>query len=377
MKKIWPLLLLPGAAVLVFFAVNRGARNASTERPVAKVTNQEIANTSVVPQKKPVTISSAQTNLAKQTFVRPDLLDADVVKAARASIEKGEMDAVEGVYEFFFQYIKAHPENVDEFVAAFWNEKNEHVLRALARAMVDVEAGLLSNAKVIEAAIQLAKDTSFEQRQHIMLHLMAQFPEMNEEARQAILELSRNDPNPQVKTSAVAALADWMDSFPEKTGLLLQQVGNVFKTTQDDDVRLFTYQILALHKESLTHDLQLALSERLKAEKDIFNCNLIASALSVAPDEIRLSAVNYVQSIFGKEEDLEKKRTLLAQIVALARQDSIPLLTKYKNEDSILAQDAKEYLALVSSDQPFDAEQIFQQKAIRDAQNMPREAAHP
>ncbi|MDB6025945.1 MAG: hypothetical protein JWM68_2168 [Verrucomicrobiales bacterium] len=311
---------------------------------------------------------------------RPALLDGDIIKAARAAIEKGDMEAVSRAYEFFLAYIKEHPENIDEYVAAFSNEANEHILRALTRAMADAEAGLLENEKVMKSAVELAKDTSFEQRQHIMLHLMSQFPQMNEEAHQALLELSRNDPNSQVKTSAVAALADWMDKFPEQTGPLLGQLGEIFKNTKDEDVRVFAYQVLALHKESLTRDLQVVLGERLKLETESFNGNLIAAALSIAPDDIRLEAINYVQSRFGKEKDEETRRNLLAQIVALGRQDSLPLLTTCSKGDSLLAQDARDYIALVSSNQPYDVEQIFQQKSVRDGQNPPKEvdpAPHP
>jgi hypothetical protein len=95
--------------------------------------------------------------------------------------------------------------------------------------------------------------------------------------------------------------------------------------------------------------------------------------LSVAPDDIRLDAINFVQRQFDAAKDMENRRMLLAQLVAMARQDSIPLVTKYAQGDSLLAQDAKDYLALLSSNQPFESQDVFQQKALRDAQAVSKE----
>jgi hypothetical protein len=380
MKKLWPLFLLIIAVGLILLVRNSPNKPADIQgtRPLTNsgvLVNKPVAtaptNSALIPAPKPS---------ATKRPARPALLDGDVINDARAAIEKGDMEAVARAYDFFLEYIKAHPENVDEYVAAFSNEQNEHILRALARAMVDAEAGLLENTTIMSAAIDLAKDPSFEQRQHIMLHLMAQFPQMNEEAYQALVALSANDPNSQVKTSAVAALADWMEKFPEKMGPLLEQIGDIFKNTQDESVRLFTYQVLALHKEALTRDLQVTLAERYKIEKDSFTCNLIASSLSVAPEDIRREAITFAQVQLNAAKDLELQRNLLAQFVVMARQDSIPTLSKYSKGDSRLAQDARGYLVIVSSDQPYEAAQIFQEKAIRDAQSIthePEHAPHP
>jgi hypothetical protein len=100
---------------------------------------------------------------------------------------------------------------------------------------------------------------------------MANFPEMRDDVFQTVLQVSRQDPDAQVKTSAVVVLADWIQAFPEKTAMLIDQLSQIFKTAGDEDVRALSYQLFALHKDKLPPDLQAALFERLKIEPDSFS----------------------------------------------------------------------------------------------------------
>jgi hypothetical protein len=169
-----------------------------------------------------------------------------------------------------------------------------------------------------------------------------------------------------VKTSAVVVFADWMERLPENKNALLAQVGEIFNNAQDEDVRAFTYQLMALHKDDLSREMQLALGERLKTETDLFGCNLVALALSDAPDDIRNDAISYVRNAFGAESDLEKQRNLLAQYVCLAKEESAHLLRQTSAGNSLLAEDAKDYLNILSRG-VVDPELVLQAKAIRDA----------
>ncbi|MGI8967054.1 MAG: hypothetical protein ACR2H1_13340, partial [Limisphaerales bacterium] len=124
--------------------------------------------------------------------------------------------------------------------------------------------------------------------------------------------------------------------------------------------------ILALHSEQLPRELHAALVERLKTEPDSFNGNLLATALAAAPEDLRQNALAHIQTDFEKETNPEKKRNQLAQIVCLAKKKAEPLLKKISVGDSLLAQDARDYRALLSAG-PVKPEALFQQKAIRDA----------
>jgi hypothetical protein len=293
------------------------------------------------------------------------LASSDVMAAVRAAVANGDRAGYEEAFKGLVDYINAHPERVDEYVALLKTEQNEHVLRTFALAMAETEVGLLENDQIINAAMELAKDSSFEQRQHIVLNLMSKFPDMRDDVFQTVLGLTQQDPDSQVKTSAVAVFADWMERLPEKSGMLLEQIGEIFKTAQEEDVRAFTYQLMALHKDNLPREMQVALGERLKTETDSFGCNLLALALCNAPDDIRGDAISYVRTAFGTEKDSEKQRNLLAQYVCLAKGESIPLLQTTSAGRSSLAEDAKDYLVLLTRG-TLDPELVFRQKAIRD-----------
>ncbi len=302
---------------------------------------------------------------------RSGSIGTDYLTTVRAAIALGDRGSIDDAFASLVEYLNAHPEKVDEYVGTLRSEKDEQVLRTFALALAQSQAGLLENPKIIQTAIEMSKDSSFEQRQHIMLNLMAKFPEIRDDVLQNVVELSDKDPNSQVKTSAVVVLADWMDKFPDKSAGLLDQIGSIFNTATDPDVRGFTYQILALKKDKLSREMQSALSERLKIETDSFSGNLIVSALSAAPDDIRESARTQIQNAFNVTSDMEKKRNLLAQLVCLGRGDSVSILDKNSEGTSPLAEDAREYKKLLADGALVAPEVIFQNKAERDASKQP------
>ena len=301
---------------------------------------------------------------------RSPFLDSDVMKAVQTAVAAGDREALDAAYQALVEHIKAHPEMIDDYIAGLRSEQNEHVLRTLARALGDSEA--VWGEKLTQAAIELAKDSSFQQRQHMMLHLMGQFPEMQNDVHDAIRQISLQDPDSQVKTSAVVTMADWIEKFPDQTMALLNEVANIFNTAKEEDVLAFTYQLLALHKEKLTPEMHAAIAERLKAETDPFMRIPLVSALSAAPDETRKQTVTYLQSLFEHESDVEKKRNDLALLVAVQKGESVPMLRKLSNGGDLLAQDANDYLSLIAVG-PLEPETIFNQKATRDIMRNPPE----
>lgn len=366
MKKTLRVIIILGVVVAAFFIFQ------STEKP-APPDNAALLTNSVAPtgSKKEAVPPAASEQKANAPALAQSptagFLGSNVMAVIRACLASPDRAGYDQAFKGLVDYINAHPEQVDEYVALLRSERDEHVLRAFALALGETEVGLLANDQIIGAAIELAKDSSFEQRQHIMLNLMGKVPEMRDDVYQAIHGLSRNDPNSQVKTSAVVVFADWMDRLPDQKEMLLGQLAEIFKTAQDEDVRGFTYQVLALHRDNLSPEMQLAISEQFKIEADPFSANLLAAALSAAPDEIRQPALSHAQSAFATEADLEKRRNFLLQIVCLARKDAVPLLQKNSVGESLLAQDARDYLILLASNTGFNPDEVLQQKAIRDA----------
>ncbi len=179
----------------------------------------------------------------------------------------------------------------------------------------------------------------------------------------------KKDPRSQVKTSALAAIADWMENHPKKNEVLINHIAEAFKTATEPDVRAFSYQMLALHSDLLSPALQTQIAERLKTEPDSFNGNLLAEALFTAPDNIRSEAISHAEAVFSAETDMDKKCNLLAQIVCLSRGDTKPLLEQVAaSGDSDVAKIAKNYLALLSLGGPLQPEIIFGQISNRSAE---------
>ena len=345
------------AASLVFFR----SKPTSAELPklvgaTSQTNDVKPSATAVASAPKTISRPPRQPNLAP----RAGFLDSDIMVAVRKAVESGDRVALDGAYQSLVEYLRAHPENIDDYIA-------EDVLRSLSRAIAESDA--LWGEKLSAAASELAKDSSFQQRQHMMLHLIGQFPEIGKDVHDAVIDVANQDPDSQVKTSAVVALADWIEKFPEQTVALLDEVAKVFNTAKDEDVLAFTYQVLALHKEKLSREMHAALADRLQKENNQYLRVPMVTALSAAPADIRDQTASYLNSLFNTHTDLEMKRDDLAQIVALTKEASEPLLRTLVNRGDRLAQDAMDYLSLISVG-PLDAETIFNQKATRDvAQN--------
>ena len=371
MKKASLIVGIAVVAVAAIFVL----KNSSKTPPEKQVQNSS-SSTATSASSKPTVEGVTAVKTATASPGQPSSTafgNSSIISALRAAVLAEDREGIDRASKELIDYINAHPDSVEDYVGFMKTEQNEYVLRMFTLALAQTEVGLLENDKIIQTAIDLAKDRTIEQRQHIMLHLLSKLPDMRENAFEAVMELSQQDPNSQVKTSAVTVLADWLEAYPDKMAEILGKVQEIFKTAKEDDVRAFTYQLLALHKESLTPEFHVQLSERLRSEPDLFNRNVIATALFAAPDAIRNDAFNFVNSMFQKETDMEIRRNLLAQMVCVKRGDVLPLLEKLSVGDSQLAQDARIYTGLVSSGQGFDPQDIFLQKAIRDAANQKHE----
>ena len=361
MKKLLVIVLLMGAlATGLYLFLSKPLE----PTPPPSVAKQSQPGTPVSAPAAPAASTSAPQAKAGALF------ESDAYKALRAAVQAGNQGAAVDAFDNLVAFVKAHPEMVDDYVAALRTEKSEMVLRYLALALAESKE-VLRDDKIARVAIELAKDNSFQQRQHIALHLMGSFPEMRDDVRQAVIEISGQDRDSQVKASAVAVLADWMETFHGETGAgLITELEQIFKTAVDADVRGFTYQLAAAHKEQLPRSFQLALVERLKTETDWTGRNIIIAALTAAPGDIRGPVLAQVQSSFDHETDLENKRNLLAQLVTLIKEDSVDLLQKAVAENSPLAEDAKAYLAIIT-DGTVSADTVFGQKSAIDAARIP------
>ena len=295
---------------------------------------------------------------------RTAFLDGKLMQDVRSAVRTQNGVALDRAFNALVDHIRAHPEQEEEYLAGLRAEPEEYVLRTLARAISESDA--LWGDRLAQTAIDLVKDSSFQQRQHIMLHLMGQFPEMRDDLFQAVIERSSQDPDSQVKTSAVVVFADWMETYPDRAEQLMGQVERVFHTATEEDVLGFTYQMLAMRKQELSRELHTALNERLKMETEFINGGLIAAALSAAPDDIRQDAIAHLQKARAEATDPEMQRELLLQLVALSGEQALPLLREASVGDSLLAQDARDYLALLSGGTSIEPEAFIMAKAVRD-----------
>lgn len=283
---------------------------------------------------------------AQESFLQNQL-----VANLRAAIGTQDQERIERAFEELVAFIQAHPEFTEEYLDALRTERNEQLLRGLAKAMQRSEA-LMDNDAFIKSLVEMAKEQGFEQRQHIVLDTLAHAAYIKPELFDAIKAMSEAGDQPtQVRASAIAVYADWMRKFPEKSPMMIQELGRSLKETNDENVRALSVQLLALHRDKLTREIQLSLVERFKIESQPAGRNLIASALSTASPEIRGQVFDYLQKQYSAETDVTQQRLALAQMVMLSPMEIRPMLEQISKGNSELAEDAREYLVLVNTRQ--------------------------
>lgn len=317
-------------------------------------TTSSSEKTGVATDSEPVAGDSAK----KARSARPEKLQEDnsflqnpLVANLRAAMAARDQALIEKAFEELVAFIQQHPELTEEYLAALRTEPEEHLLRGLAKAMQRSET-LMENDAFIKSLIDLAQQQGFEQRQHIVLDTLAHAAYIKPDLFDAIKNISEAATQPsEVRASAIAVYADWMRKFPEKSPMMISELGRSLKETDDETVRALSVQLLALHRDKLTRDIQLALAERLKVEPQPAGQNLIASALSAAPPEIRGHVLGYLQGQYSSQADVAQKRLTLAQMVMLSPMEMRPMLEEVARGDSDLANDAREYLVLVNTQQ--------------------------
>ncbi len=271
-------------------------------------------------------------------------LQSDLVANLRAALATQDQALIEKAFEELVAFIQAHPELAEEYLAALRTEPEEQLLRGLAKAMQRSEA-LMASDEFIKSIVEIAKQQGFEQRQHIMLDTLAQAALIKPELFDAMKQMSEAADQPsEVRASAIAVYADWMAKFPEKSKMIIDELGRSLKETNDDSVRALSVQLLALHKENLPRDVQIALAERLKVEPYPAGQNLICSALSAAAPEIRDPVFRYLDNLFTAETDETERRLLLARLVILNPGVMPARLEQIGKGDSEIARDALDYL---------------------------------
>jgi hypothetical protein len=299
------------------------------------------------------TAAKAEGGDNKVTLTSPKLAEqpltgfaaSPVIAALRESLKSGDRPNFDPAFQALVDYINANPGNVEEFNGFMRTESDEQVLRFFTFALAASEVGLLENDEIIKTVTELAKtSTGFEQRQHIMLHLMSKFPDVRENVLQTVLDVAQNDPNAHVKTSGMVVLADWMEAHPDRTAEMLDHVRNIFNSSADQEVRAFGYQMLALHKESLPPEVHTQLAQTLRSEPDSFHGNLIAMALFAAPDSVRNDAIPYLQNAYQNETDAVIQRNRLLQWLMVSRGEDTEYLRRVAAGNSPAAEDAKVYL---------------------------------
>ncbi len=367
MKKPLLLVAIVGFAAVIFLATRDSkTKPVNLLPPVAKAAEASKERSSNATNER---VASA---LPKREYVA-NPADTLEIAALRKALSAENHDGLQAACDALKAYIEAHPERVSEFIEFMRSEKDEHVLRQFALVLAGTEVGLLENEEIIKTAIELAKDSAFEQRQHIMLHLMADFPQMRDDVLAAILSITQSDPNPQVKTSGVVTLADLTERFPDHASALLGEIWQISKTAKDQEVLLFTYQMLALHKEQLTPDMFSMLGDRFKNESDPFAGNLIACALFAAPEGVRNQALQHAQAAFDAAVDPQGKRDRLFDLVCISQGKQIPLLERLSPGDSLINADAREYRVVVNG--PFEPQDLLGIKASHDGNHA--SCSHP
>ena len=306
----------------------------SNRTPQRSQKSQETTNETQSITKRP---TSSQRTKTEPTTGDPDLA------RLKDAVRQGNYGDVEAVMVTLTYYLKERPELLNEILESLATETNPNYLTQLAKVIED--GGALTNKAVTEAALNIARNDSLSAQRHTALALLGKIPEVSTETSDSIRELALQAADPQVRTSAIATMANWMNDHPERSIDWNSDLLKISNSSDSPEIRATALQTIAVHLPGLPGSFTTAMLDHL--EGDPFSRAIAARALGNVPQSMTTTVLPKLQQAFRSETETEIKRTLLSSIVQTGRNNLNEILQPLAT-DPTLGRDVQDYLEILA-----------------------------
>lgn len=274
----------------------------------------------------------------------------------------GEEDLLD-VRRRLAKLLEAEPARLSELLQAFESESDEDVLALLAET-IGGDAAAMANPAVVEAMIRMAEGAAVPARRGAALLVLLKLPQHDARAEAAVLRLARSESEPRdLRVSALAALAAWMQTHPGGDARLAETVLGVARAAGDGEVRGHAIQAVALLARPAAAETVESLAGFLR-DPSPENRALAALGLGNPSGEARGAAVRHLEAAIAGESAAEAQRGMLIHLVRAAGADAEGALGRVAAQHPRLDADVRDYLEILRGER--DAARVWEEKQRRD-----------
>lgn len=259
--------------------------------------------------------------------------------------------------------LEDRPETAAELASLFEQEADEDVLLVLAQVLGG-NAAAMADPAVIGAMVRVAESGTIPAGRGGALLVLMNLPRPDDRVSEAVIRLARSEAEHRdLRASAIAAAAAWMQNHPAGSVPLAQALIDVARSAADGDVRGHALQAVALVELPADASRIEAMAPFLR-DPEAKNRSLAALALGGAAPEAREGAVRHLEGAIGSERSEEAQRGILIHLVRAAGPGAEAALARLRDQAPRLAADVRDYLEILALER--DPAKVWELKLQRD-----------
>lgn len=288
-----------------------------------------------------------------------------LIESLHAAAQKADEQQKSAILQSISEYVAQNPGSLGELIDLLKSEADSQLLVALGKMVLS--SGAPENRELLTAvALNCVLSDDTTERRQASLEILANIPEPTADLQQAVARVSRDDPENEIRLAAIETLGTWLCRHPDRMQNLAEEMFDTIRSSDDALLRGVALRAFSRQNAPLPENIVIVLAQFLKTDPGAENRAWAAQSLGKAGENARQTAIYNLRNAYLSETDLETKRMILKQIVRLAPAASPEILKQLPVNEPLLAQDARDYLEILSSGLS-DPEQITDEKNLRDA----------
>lgn len=226
----------------------------------------------------------------------------------------------------------------------------------------------LDEPGMVDSILSLARADGSVERRRLGVFILGNAWDKTGSIRQALLEFAAQDPNTDVRMTALGALREFVIRNKDAAGAVSQEIIRIARGAGDEIVR--AQAIMALNLDGAPEKLVNDVGQMLRTETSSEVRLSIVEALGNAGPEHRAAGLREIEQAYGREGEMGARAAMLLNIVKLGRHQAVDTLQRVREENPALRQEIQDYIAILQSGE-VDMERILERKTRMEMEREP------
>ncbi len=285
--------------------------------------------------------------------------------AERLRASFGELNDAEILHarDRLARLLEERPGAALELALLFEQETDEDVLLLLAQVL-GADADAMAEPAVVDLMARIAESGKVPAGRGGALLVLMNLPRLDDRVTRTVLGLAGSAAeHPDLRASAIATAAAWMQAHPEGVTPISAALLDVARSATDADLRGHAIQAVSLVDRKLDPGQVESLAAFL-GDADARTRSLAALGLGSVSAEARPAALRHLEGAIAVETSAEGQRGLLVHLVRAGGPEAEAALARVGERSPRLAEDVRDYLDLLKTER--DPDRLWELKQRRD-----------